>query len=49
VGDDLYDQGFRAYWKGMQPLYNYGKPFILGEWRRGGSTIPPSSAGCSTG
>ena len=30
VGDDLYAQGFRAYWKGMQPLYNYGKPFILG-------------------
>jgi hypothetical protein len=25
-------QNFRAYWKGMAPLYNYGKPFILGEW-----------------
>jgi hypothetical protein len=31
VADDLYSQNFRAYWKGMQPLYNYGKPFILGE------------------
>jgi beta-mannanase len=40
VGDDLYDQGFRAYWKGMQPLYNYGKPFILGEWAPWGIDDP---------
>ncbi|HEY2788911.1 MAG TPA: hypothetical protein VGI72_05605 [Gaiellales bacterium] len=32
VGDDLYAQNFRAYWKGVQPLYNLGKPFMLGEW-----------------
>jgi hypothetical protein len=40
VGDDLYSQNFRAYWKGMQPLYNYGKPFILGEWAPWGTDDP---------
>ncbi|MDX6546081.1 MAG: hypothetical protein QOG02_1855, partial [Gaiellales bacterium] len=40
VGDDLYSQNFRAYWKGVQPLYNYGKPFILGEWAPWGTDDP---------
>jgi hypothetical protein len=40
VGDDLYSQHFRAYWKGMGPLYNMGKPFILGEWAPWGTDDP---------
>jgi hypothetical protein len=40
VGDDLYSQNFRAFWKGVQPLYNYGKPFILGEWAPWGTDDP---------
>jgi hypothetical protein len=40
VADDLYAQGGNAYWKGMQPLYNYGKPFILGEWAPWGYDDP---------
>jgi hypothetical protein len=40
VADDLYEQGGHAYWRGMQPLYNYGKPFILGEWAPWGNDDP---------
>jgi hypothetical protein len=40
VADDLYSQNFNAYWKGMQPLYNYGKPFILAEWAPWGNDDP---------
>jgi hypothetical protein len=40
VGDDLYSQNFRAFWKGVQPLYNYGKPFVLGEWAPWGTDDP---------
>ena len=40
VADDLYEQYGRAYWKGMQPLYNYGKPYILGEWAPWGNDDP---------
>jgi beta-mannanase len=40
VADDLYAQGGNAYWKGMQPLYDYGKPFILGEWAPWGYDDP---------
>ena len=40
VADDLYAQGGSAYWKGMGPLYNYGKPFILGEWAPWGYDDP---------
>jgi len=40
VADDLYEQGGHAYWSGMQPLYNYGKPFILGEWAPWGNDDP---------
>jgi len=40
VADDLYSQSGNAYWKGMQPLYDYGKPFILGEWAPWGYDDP---------
>jgi hypothetical protein len=40
VADDMYEIGGRAYWRGMQPLYNYGKPFILGEYAPWGNDDP---------
>jgi hypothetical protein len=40
VADDMYEIGGRAYWRGMQPLYNYGKPFVLGEYAPWGNDDP---------
>lgn len=32
VGDDMYSDSAEPSWKGMDTLYAYGKPFLVGEW-----------------
>lgn len=41
VGNDLYEIGGRAFWPGMDALYNaFRKPFVIGEWAPWGYDSP---------
>ena len=41
VGNDLYEIGGRAFWPGMDTLYNaFDKPFVIGEWAPWGYDSP---------
>lgn len=41
VGNDLYEIGGKAYWKGMDALYEaYRKPFVIAEWAPWGYDSP---------